>query len=173
MEALNKNERLTSFGIFLLFFGLTTTLLIIAISFTVQVPIHENSILRKEIDVWKKDFLFQEYFHKKMDEVKRNLDIVNAPEQNASYIDHIIATTLADIRNKIPQPSPYFPFYDNIIQIFLALQQNKQQLRTLQHAQEEIVSLKEKVVKLNEQLDLKGRDLDNCRQMLLLNSRAN
>ncbi|RFS25030.1 hypothetical protein DVR12_07545 [Chitinophaga silvatica] len=173
MEALNKEARMAAFWTFLLFFVVTATLLIITIFFSVQAPIQENLILRKEIDGYKNDFLFQEYFHKRINEVKRNLDIVNAPEQNASYIDQIVASALADLRGKIPQPSSYFPFYDNIIQIFLALQQNKQQLRTLLHAQEEIISLREKAARLNEQLEMKSRDLDNCRQMLLLNSKVN
>ena len=171
MDALNRRERVYSFCWFLLLFVLTNILLLVAVFFNYQIPEKENKMLKMEVEKYRKEHLFQQSFHEKIGEITNYLNIVNAPQQNAVYIDQIIAASLADARNKVPKSSANFPFYDNIIQALLSLQQSKQQLRALQHSQEEILSLKDKVNQLTESLDLKSRDLDNCRQMMLLNSR--
>lgn len=173
MQPLNKRERVAAFLWFLLFYVVTTTLIITAVFLNYQVPVQENKDLLKEVQKWRKDFEQQQAIHLKFNSIKGNLDIVNAPEQNAGYIDQVVTGALVDIRNHIPKESSYFSFYDNIIQVFLSLQQSKQQLRNLLRAQEEIISLKEKLQLLNDQLEIKSRDLDNCRQMLLLHSRSN
>ena len=171
MDSLNKRERIYSFCWFLLLFLITNILLLVAVFFNYQVPEKENEMLKEEIEKYRKEGLFQQSFHERINEITNYLNVVNAPEQNAVYIDQIIAASLADTRSKVPKSSTNFPFYDNIIQALLSLQQSKQQLRALQHSQEEILSLKDKVSQLTESLDLKSRDLDNCRQMMLLNSR--
>ena len=48
MEVLNKTERRKSFLFFLVFFGLTMGLLLIAVFFNVAFPFVENQLLKKE-----------------------------------------------------------------------------------------------------------------------------
>ncbi|CAL1517095.1 type VI secretion system TssO [Chitinophaga sp. MM2321] len=173
MQVLNKQERTTSFMWFLLFFLITVALFVVAVFFNYQVPARENASLRKELSTFRQEQAFQAEFLQKLDKVKRNLDSINLPNQNANYMDQVIAASLADMRNSIPKEAvTHYGLYDNVVQNCLSLQQTKQQLRELQHAQQDIAGLKEQVMDLNSKLESKSRDLDNCRQMMLLNSRA-
>ncbi|NLR79786.1 MULTISPECIES: type VI secretion system TssO [Chitinophaga] len=173
MQVLNRQERNVSFIWFLLFFIITVGLFVLAVFFNYQVPARENAALRKELTAFREEQAFQATFLQKLDKVKHNLDSINLPNQNATYMDQIIAASLADMRNSIPKEAvTHFGLYDNIVQNCLSLQQTKQQLRELQNAQQNIAGLKEQVADLNRQLETKSRDLDNCRQMMLLNSRA-
>lgn len=173
MQVLNKQERTTSFIWFLLFFVITVALFVVAIFFNYQVPARENASLRKELSTFRQEQAFQAEFLQKLDKVKRNLDSINLPNQNANYMDQVIAASLADMRNSIPKEAvTHYGLYDNVVQNCLSLQQTKQQLRELQNAQQNIAGLKEQVTDLNSKLESKSRDLDNCRQMMLLNSRS-
>ncbi|PSL46621.1 hypothetical protein CLV51_103602 [Chitinophaga niastensis] len=173
MQVLNKQERTFSFMWFLLFFIITVALFVLAVFFNYQVPARENASLRKELSTFREEQAFQTEFLQKLDKVKHNLDSINIPGQNASYMDQVIAASLADMRNSIPKEAvTHYGLYDNVVQNCLSLQQTKQQLRELQNAQQNIVGLKEQVINLQSQLESKSRDLDNCRQMMILNNRT-
>ncbi|QJB35838.1 hypothetical protein HF324_32760 [Chitinophaga oryzae] len=173
MQVLNKQERTASFLWFLLFFVVTVALFVLAIFFNYQVPSRENASLRKELTAFRQEQAFQAEFLQKLDKVKHNLDSINLPNQNANYMDQVIAGSLAEMRNSIPKDVvTHYALYDNIVQACLSLQQTKQQLRELQNAQQNIAGLKEQVLDLTSKLESKSRDLDNCRQMMLLNSRT-
>ncbi|WP_143310206.1 type VI secretion system TssO [Chitinophaga vietnamensis] len=172
MQVLNRQERTTSFFWFLLFFVITVGLFVLAIFFNYQVPARENASLRKELSTFRQEQAFQAEFVQKMDKVKRNLDSINLPGQNANYMDQVIAASLADMRNSIPKDVvTHFALYDNIVQNGLSLQQSKQQLRELQNAQQNIATLKEQVADLTSRLDAKSRDYDNLK-LMMMNSRA-
>jgi len=173
MQVLNRQERSVSFIWFLLFFIVTVGLFVLAVFFNYQVPARENASLRKELTSFREEQAFQAEFLQKLDKVKHNLDSINLPNQNANYMDQVIAASLAEMRNSIPKDAvTHYGLYDNIVQNCLSLQQTKQQLRELQNAQQSIAGLKEQVADLNSKLEGKSRDLDNCRQMMLLNSRT-
>ena len=55
MEVLNKTERRKSFLFFLVFFGLTMGLLLIAVFFNVAFPFVENQLLKKENQKMKQE----------------------------------------------------------------------------------------------------------------------
>ncbi|MFY0254484.1 type VI secretion system TssO [Chitinophaga sp. 30R24] len=173
MQVLNRQERNISFVWFLLFFIVTVFLFVVAVFFNYQVPAQENIVLRKALNIFKEERAFQAKFSQQLHQVKHHLDSINLPNQNANYMDQVIAASLADMRNAIPKEVvTHYGLYDDIVQNCLLLQQTKQQLRELQHVQQNIAGLKEQVADLNSKLESKSRDLDNCRQMMLLNSRV-
>ncbi len=154
MQVLNKQERTTAFLWFLLFFVVTVGLFVIAVFFNYQVPVRENTVLRKELNTFRQEQAFQADFSQNLDKVKANLDSINMPSQNAVYMDQQIGKTLSNMHDAIPRDVvTHYGLYDNFVQMGLSLQQSKQQLRGLQDAQRTIAELKEKVQDLTSQLD--------------------
>jgi len=167
MRVLNKRERTTAFLWFLLFFVVTTGLFVLAVFFNFQVPSRENSELRKQLSTFRQEEAFQTEFVQKMEKVKNNLDSINLPNQNANYMDQVIAQDLVNMRNSIPKDAvSHYGLYINIIQNYLLLQQSKQQLRGLQNAQQSIAELKEKIADLNKELENARSELDYNRQIM-------
>lgn len=167
MRVLNKQERLSAFLWFLLFFIVTVGLFVLAIFFNFQVPSRENAELRKELATFRQEQAFQGEFLGKLDRVRNNLDSINLPNQNANYMDQVIAQDLVSMRNSIPKDAvTHYGLYANIIQNCLLLQQSKQQLRGLSNAQQSIAELKEKISDLNKELENARSELDYNRQLM-------
>jgi peptidoglycan hydrolase CwlO-like protein len=167
MRVLNKRERTSAFLWFLLFFVITVGLFILAIFFNFQVPARENAELRKQLSTFRQEQAFQADFLQKLERVRNNLDSINLPNQNANYIDQVIAQDLVNMRNSIPKDVvSHYGLYANIIQNCLLLQQSKQQLRGLQNAQQTIAELKEKINDINKELENARNELDYNRQLM-------
>ncbi|HVI48595.1 MAG TPA: type VI secretion system TssO [Chitinophaga sp.] len=166
MQVLNRQERNISFMWFLLFFVITVSLFVLAVFFNYQVPARENAALRKELSTFRQEQAFQAEFLQKLDKVRHNLDSINTPNQNASYIENVVAAVLLDMRNSIPKDVTHYGFYDNVINNCLSLLQSKQQLREAQNSQQTIANLKEQVASLTSKLDITSRELDNYKMML-------
>jgi len=167
MRVLNKQERLSAFLWFLLFFIVTVGLFVLAIFFNFQVPSRENAELRKELATFRQEQAFQGEFLSKLERVRNNLDSINLPNQNANYMDQVIAQDLVSMRNSIPKDVvTHYGLYANIIQNCLLLQQSKQQLRGLSNAQQSIAELKEKISDLNKELENARSELDYNRQLM-------
>ncbi|ACU59802.1 type VI secretion system TssO [Chitinophaga pinensis] len=167
MRVLNKQERTAAFLWFLLFFVVSVGLFVLAIFFNYQVPAKENDDLRKQLTSFRQEQAFQGDFLQRMDKVKNNLDSINLPNQNANYMDQVVAQDLVTMRNSIPKESvTHYGLYNNIIQNLLSIQQGKQQMRGLQNAQQTIAELKEKIADLNRELETTRNELDYNRQMM-------
>lgn len=167
MRVLNKRERTNAFLWFLLFFVVTVGLFVLAVFFNFQVPSRENAELRKQLSTFRTEEAFQVEFLQKLEKVRTNLDSINMPNQNANYLDQVIAQDLVNMRNAIPKDAvSHYALYVNIIQNCLQLQQSKQQLRGLQNAQQSIAELREKVADLNKELENARSELDYNRQLM-------
>src|SRR5687768_2221693 len=115
MRVLNKQERTSAFLWFLLFFVVTVGLFVLAVFFNFQVPSRENAALRKQLSAFRQEQAFQGDFLQKMEKVKNNLDSINLPNQNANYMDQVIAQDLVNMRNSIPKESvTHYGLYNNI-----------------------------------------------------------
>ncbi|RAJ83527.1 hypothetical protein CLV59_103495 [Chitinophaga dinghuensis] len=169
MEPLNSQIRRKGFLLFLLFYLLTTGLLILGVFLYYQVPVAENNMLRSELIYHGERWARQQQFSDGLGKVKQELSTVNDPGQNSSYVDQLIATTLAGMRNHISPKESGFNFYDDILQCCLSLQQSKQQLRECRDAQQTIMALRMEVSQLQQQLDGKSRELENCRLLMMAN----
>jgi hypothetical protein len=166
MQVLNKQERTTAFLWFLLFFVITVGLFLVAVFFNFQVPVRENAQLRKELGTFRKEQAFQADFVQNQERVKADLDSVNLPNQNAIYVEQEIVKSLSSMHNAIPKDVvTHYGLYDNFVQMGLALQESKQQLRGLQDAQRTIAELKEKVQDLSTQLDRSENQLDYYKRL--------
>ncbi len=169
MKPLNNQIRWKGFLLFLLFYLLTTGLLILGVFLYYQVPVEENNMLRSELIYHGKRWEQQQQFSEGLGKVKQELATVNDPGQNSSYVDQLIAATLAGMRNHISPQESGFNFYDDIVQCCLSLQQSKQQLRECRDAQQTIMTLRMEVSQLQQQLDGKSRELENCRLLMMTN----
>ena len=169
MKPINNRVRWKGFGLFLLLYSVTTGLLLLGVFLHYQVPVAENTVLRRELLYHSSKMELQQQFGEALGKVRQQLTIVNDPGQNSGYVDQLIATTLAGMRNRITPQEPDFTFYDDIMQCCLSLQQSKQQLRECRDAQQMIMTLKMEVAQLQQQLDGKSRELENCRLLMMTN----
>jgi len=112
MEVLNKTERRKSFLFFLIFFGLTMGLLLIAVFFNVAFPFVENQLLKKENQKMKQEMEIQNRFSFQLEQVKGAVDSIGIDK----YLNNI-KTVALDFRNRIkdlPVSIPRFPLSNAI-----------------------------------------------------------
>lgn len=167
MESLNKKERRRAFWTFLAFFLVTLLFVTGAVYMNVQIPVEENKVLRAQYAQLDQELEFQTDFAESIREVKVTLDSINQSGQNVMYLEQVISTKLAGVKESIPQNDSLrqHKLYDYVIQTMLALQESKRRLRDLREAQQLIGDYQQNVERYKETLEQTRRDLDICRQL--------
>ncbi|SHF23783.1 hypothetical protein SAMN05443144_106191 [Fodinibius roseus] len=167
MKALNKKERRRAFWTFLAFFLVTLLFVTGAVYINVQIPVEENKVLRTQYAKLDRELEFQADFAESIREVKVTLDSINQSGQNVMYLEQVISTKLAGVKESIPQNDSLrqYKLYDYVIQTMLALQESKRKLRDLREAQQLIGDYQQNVERYKEALEQTRRDLDICRQL--------
>ena len=101
MEVLNKTERRKSFLFFLIFFGLTMALLLIAVFFNVAFPFVENQLLKKENQKMKQEMEIQNRFSFQLEQVKGAVDSIGIAGQNDYFNEKLALSVLADMYKQL------------------------------------------------------------------------
>lgn len=167
MEALNKKERRRAFWTFLAFFLVTLLFVTGAVYINFQIPVEENRVLRTKYEQLNDEFEFQTEFAKSIREVKVTLDSINRSGQNVMYLEQVISTKLAGVKESVPPNNRLHQhkLYDYVIQAMLALQESKRRLRDLREARQLIGDYQQNIERYKEALEQSRRDLDICRQL--------
>ena len=167
MKPLNQNTRNDLYLKFLLFFFLTSALVVLAIFVDVQLPTQENKILKAKYAQINKELEFQSGFTKKVNEVRSILDSINNSGQNVMYLEQLASTKLAGMKESIPVEDSIKQkaLYDYMIQTLIALQNSKKNLRDFKENQAALKQYELNIQKYKEELDNTKRDLDICRQL--------
>lgn len=133
----------------------------------VQIPVEENKVLRAQYAKLDQELEFQTDFAESIREVKVTLDSINQSGQNVMYLEQVVSTKLAGVKESIPQNDSLrqHKLYDYVIQTMLALQESKRRLRDLREAQQLIGDYRQNVERYKEALEQTRRDLDICRQL--------
>lgn len=167
MEALNKKERRRAFWKFLAFFLITILFITGAVYINFQIPVEENEVLRTQYERLNYELEFQTDFAKSIREIKVTLDSINQSGQNVMYLEQVVSTKLAGVKESVPETDSLrqYKLYDYVIQTMLALQESKRKLRDLREAQELIGDYQQNMERYKEALEQTRRDLDICRQL--------
>jgi len=167
MEALNKKERRKAFWMFFAFFSVTILFVTGAVYMNVQIPVEENKVLRSKHEQINSEFDFQADFAKNIREIKATLDSINRSGQNVMYLEQVVSTKLAGVKESIPETDSLrqHKLYDYVIQSMLALQEAKRKVRDLKASQDLIGEYQQNIERYKEALDQTRRDLDICRQL--------
>lgn len=167
MEPLNKRERVKAYYRFLLFFLITVVVIILAVFINYQIPMKENKILRVQYEQLNKELEFQTSFSRKMNEVQNILDSINNTGQNVPYLEQLVSTKLAAMKESIPvnDSLKQRKMYDYTIQTLLTLQDSKRNLRDYKESQVLIKQYEDNIQKYKDAYEQSKRDLDICRQL--------
>ena len=130
MRPLNAPERRKAFLNFLLFYLLTTGLIVTAVFFGMRVPFKQNQRLNDQIALFEKEKAFSETFSTRATEIKSLLDSVNRAGVQAELVDGTISGKLNQLNNMVDngETSVKKPYQD-VIQNYADLQAAKKQLR--------------------------------------------
>lgn len=97
MKPLNSPERKKPFLRFLLFYGITTLLLLAVLLFGLQVPFRQNDLLQERINSYEKQQAFYNHFFVKLKEVNTSLDSVNTPGVPVEFLESQIDQKLSQL----------------------------------------------------------------------------
>lgn len=167
MEPLNKKERRKAFWQFLAFFLITVLFITGAVYINVQIPVKENKVLRAKYDRLRKELDFQTEFASSIREVKATLDSINQTGQNVMYLDQVVSTKLAGVKESIPHADSLQQsrLYDYVIQTMLTLQESKRKMRDLKNSKNLVDDYKNNIERYKKALEQTKRDLTTCRQL--------
>lgn len=167
MEPLNKKERRRAFWKFLAFFSITILFVTGAVYINVHIPVEENEDLRAKYEQLNNELEFQTDFANSIREVKVTLDSINQSGQNVMYLEQVVSTKLAGVKESVPESDSLRQqrLYDYVIQTMLALQESKRMLRDSRESQNLIGDYQQNIERYKEALEQSRRDLDICRQL--------
>jgi hypothetical protein len=156
MIPINNSERRSAFFIFLVFFIVTTGIIVLTTFYGMQVPTKQNDQMKQEIDDYQKEQIFLQNFADKLSDTRVLLDKINLPNTDPST-EGAIKTNLDALSNQIGNDTTlHRKLYHDIVSSLNALDLAKKQIR-------ENGSNDQQVSKLQQELNEKERDLDQCR----------
>lgn len=130
MKPLNAAERKSAFFNFLIFFVITTLLIVLSVFFGMQVPFKQNEKLQQQLDILQTEKAFGETFYNGMTDAKILLDSVNRSGIQADLVNGEISTKLSNLNALITRDSSGVKkIYQDIVHNLLDLQFAKTQLR--------------------------------------------
>ncbi|MGB0879731.1 MAG: type VI secretion system TssO [Polaribacter sp.] len=161
MKPKNIKERRNSFLKFLLLFLITSGTIVTAIFFTFKVPVKENNTLKAQAKKINTEIIFQNSFSNKMKKVRGMIDSLDVPGQNTEYLNQLIGKNLAEMQKSIPtKDSTYrYDMYSSVVNLFLDIQDMKEDLSELKDAENTIEEYKEALEKSEQENKQLRRDL--------------
>jgi hypothetical protein len=157
LRVLNARERNEAFLQFIVFFVLTTALVVGAIYFDYRLPLTEIKHLREEVSVQEAQSQNQVRFVAKMEEAKLYLDSLSKTPSSAKMLElqlNDVIKELTQLQQK--DESVYGKMNATIVETFIELQQDRLSLISANREERNIILLQS-------QLDNCKRDLDNLR----------
>ncbi|MBX2924950.1 MAG: hypothetical protein KF746_22305 [Chitinophagaceae bacterium] len=160
-QVLNSRDRNQAFFKFLLFFTITTVLIVISIFFSFRMPLKENRELREELKQKKNIEAEQQKFVKKMDEVIVLIDSIRKrPEQAGKIADMKIDNGIKGLNSNfsVPKGIPYARLNEVIVR---NLDEITDMQKALARKDDELQKEKQAVSDCRQELDRIKQDLDN------------
>ena len=153
MEPLNHAERKNAFLSFLLFFIVTTAIVIGAVLFSVDVPFRQNDYLREQIKIVEKERDFSEKFLSSMNATNNLLDSLDKQNVDVVIVDGKISEKLKDMDAMIDNDSVSVKdFYQNIVANLSELHSAKKELRDATSKDASLGDLKQQISQLKDDL---------------------
>lgn len=166
MEVLNRRERSKAFLFFILFFIITVIVLITAILFNAYFPFKENSLLKSQNAIMKKEMETQDKFSFQLEKVKAATDSIGVNGQNDFFNEKLSLSILADMYKQLPKDTlKNKVMYNNTIIGYKDLVDAKKQIKQLSGNQATMDSLSTINKTLKAEYDKIKTDLEVCRQL--------
>lgn len=131
MQALNQQERKKTFTNFLLFYIVTTLIIIAGVFFGTQVPLRQNKMMQTRIAQFEKEKIIGENFTVKSAEIKNLIDTVNSIGVSASLIEGQMDQKIASLSAAVEADSTSArQLYRNMIKVLSDSKLDKAALRS-------------------------------------------
>lgn len=166
MDVINTRERVISFSIFFLLFLFSIGLIITIVFSNVNIPIRENVELKKENDILKGEYEYQNKFTADIEIIKNYSDSLNSSKTDEDYYRQLALQKIAEVELTIPKKdtSTYRTLlYGNILLTNRELLESRMSLKKVSIDKSGIDSLHAKVRTYEVEIDKLKRDLDVCR----------
>ncbi len=130
MKPQNAAERGRAFTRFILFYVITTALIVGAVYFGVQVPFRQNAQLQAQLDVVQQEKDFNLRFADLMRRTKALIDTVNNAGPNIEVIDKKIADNIVELEKMLSHDSvSNKQLYDQVLQSLTDAKNDKKTIR--------------------------------------------
>lgn len=165
LQVLNARERNEAFLQFLLFFLLTTALIVGAVYFNFAVPQTEKKQLREEVFDFRSENFDQQKFVTEMEGSRRLLesyDSLSKIGKSTVRVEEQLRQSLVDLKklSKGEDSSAYGKLNNTVIYAFAELKETKGRLNQLNSQLQELNQVKMDLVNCNAQLDNFRRQYD-------------
>lgn len=167
MKPKNKKERTQSILKFVLIFGITLLLALVAFYFDFNtLPFKENKILKERIVQVKKEEEFQKAFSKKAVEINSLIDSLDTPGINLQYFNALINDKIVDLQKSIParDSTANYELYVNSVQSYVDVQELKTKLKNFEDVDKKLLEYAQEVERLGAELDKKDRFIKTLRR---------
>jgi type VI secretion system TssO-like protein len=162
---LNVRERDTAFWKFLVFFILSTLLVVSAVYFDTRIPAKDNAIMREQISSYKTQANSQEKFVRSMDDAKALIDSLSRPGSNNVYLNQQIAARIRELAQlQYKDSSMYSRLNKNVLDVFLRYQEAANKVVSMGDIPRQLEDYKAKYEQAQRDLDNTRRDLDVLRR---------
>lgn len=130
MKPKNSPERRNAFTRFILFYLVTTLIIIAAIFFGLQVPFKQNQQLQSQLDVMHKERDFDREFFKLMSETKKLLDTIDRAGTGTDLVEGRITQNIQKMDAMLSQDSVSKKrMYGLVVQTFTDATNDKKTIR--------------------------------------------
>lgn len=164
-QILNSRDRSQAFYKFLLFFIITTLLVIMAIYLNFRVPVKDNVYLQNQLDIQRTQDANQAKFVSKMEEAVFLLDSLDKPGANADQVQILLNAAIGDMNKLSPIDNTIYGRMDKALwSQFDQLRKAKKQLLEGKENAERIRTLESENRNCKTSLDQANRDLDFYRK---------
>ena len=164
-QVLNSKERNEAFIKFLIFFLVTTTLVIMAVFFNYKLPMSENKVLQEEVSIQRQQEAVQTKFVTKMNEAVVLLDSLDKGTTNFDQVNSQLTGKLTELEllRQKDDPSPYGRMHNAIIDKLFQLQQARLVTRGLRVKVDQYNSTLEELNTTKTRLEQANNELDAIR----------
>lgn len=144
MKPKNSTERRNAFLKFLALFLVTLLTVVYAVYFNYKIPVKENALLKEKVKQVETEMAFQNKFTKEMKAIKAMIDSLDVKGQNIPYQKNLISARLVDLQKTIPanDSTINYDMYDNIIKLYVEMQETKGEILSLNDAKNTISEYK-------------------------------
>lgn len=170
MKPQNATERNKAFTRFIVFYVITTALIVGAVYFGVQVPFRQNKQLQDQLDVVQKEKEFNYKFSGLMRETKALIDTVNASGPNMAVIETKIAANLIEMEKMINADSISGKrLYTQVWQSLTDAKNDKKLIRS-EDKNQLLTDCQQEKAAIEKNLNLYKQQNDEMRQQILLSN---
>ena len=131
MRPKNSSERRNAFIRFILFYVITTALIVTAVFFGLQVPFKENRQLQSQLEVVHRERNFERKLYDLISNTRRMLDTVNKAGTNTAVVEGRIIENIKTMDAMINKDSTSAKMiYSELVSIFTEATSDKKLIRS-------------------------------------------